>query len=86
MDEERILKELDRIHDSVRGMDSKLDKLRDQVYEVGTNQATYFERVDNLVSRVGIVESEQKISRRLAISILATVVVTLLVGLAQLAA
>ena len=78
-----MIKELDRIHDAVSNMDGKIDALRTDVYQVGKTQERYAERVDNLVSRVSVVETEQRAARRIAITTLVGVIGTLGTILAQ---
>ena len=85
MTDDRLFKELDRIQDAIGSVDTKvatvdgkLDKLRDEVYGVGKIQERYAERVDNLVTRVTTVENEQKLGRRVAITTLMGVILTLL--------
>jgi hypothetical protein len=82
MADDRIFKELDRLHDRftsvdarLESIDGKVDKLRDELYDLGKKQATYTERVDTAVTRVTSIENEQKAARRLAVTILVTVLV-----------
>ncbi len=90
MGEDRIVKELDRLHESfvafdgkLDRVDSKIDTVREEVYRQGTEQARYFERIDNLAHRVATVETEQKQGRRLLLTVLGTGLITLTVGVLQ---